>query len=223
MASKTLPETVPGLDPIDRLIARGVKARQLVQLSATAAEWLVTHQDDTFRLCYFDAAGAVASEDVTAVGLIQRAEQLGWSPDAEKSSEPHPYLFDEPVYHCRRGVHYYATAFEDETGECLPLCFPAEVISAAKARSERQSAQYARRAAQEKLRKDREKKSQERIRVREAIRAMAASNMEKAERNGKPISQTKAIRMVRDEANVLFEIIFHARKEYGLENSEPSA
>lgn len=223
MAKKTLPETVQGLDPIDRLISRGVKVRQLVQLSPTAAEWLVTNQDDTFRLCYFGADGAVITEEVTAVALIQRAEQLGWTPDAERSDAPHPYLFNEPVYHCRRGVHYYATAMEEESGDCLPLCFPAEAISAAKARSDRARAECARRAAQKKLREGREKKRQERISARNAMRAMIASHMEKAERNGKPISQKEAARMVRDEANVLFEIMFRARMEFGLENLEPSA
>jgi len=211
MATKTVPESVPALDPIDRLISRGVKVRQLVQLSATAAEWLVTHQDDTFRLCYFDPAGAVVSEDVTAVSLIQRAEQLGWTPDAEKSSAPHPYLFEEPVYHCRRGVHYYATAIEEETGDCLPLCFPAAAIAAAQAREERRVARIARDQELRLRREEREKKRQDRVKARESFRSMTAFYMEMAERKGAPISRAKAEQAVRDDMDGLLVIMNRAR------------
>lgn len=223
MASKTLPETVPALDPIDRLISRGVKVRQLVQLSSTAAEWLANHQDDTFRVCYFDAEGAVLSEVVTAVGLIQRADQLGWKPDAEKSPEPHPYLFEDAVYHYRRGVHYYATAIEEESGDCLPLCFPASVISAAKSRHERAIARFNRDAALKQSREEHEKKRQKRINARAAIREMVAARMEEAARNGELITQRKAARMVQDEANELIEIMHRTREKFLRAGPETSA
>lgn len=199
-------------DPIARLVQRGITVRQLVQFNAPAVEWLAANQDDTFRICYFDAEGAVVTEDVTAVGLIQRAEQIGWAPDAGKFSDPHPYLFDEPVYHLRRGVHYYATAYENDSGDCLPLCFPAAVIAAAKVREERRVARNTRVGELRLRREEREKKRADRVKARESRRSMIASYMELAERKGAPISQAKAARLVQDDLNALMDIMCRSRK-----------
>jgi len=124
------------LDPMDRLVARGVTVRALVALTPYGADWLAQHQDDRFRICYCDETGTVVNEDVTAVGLVFRAQQLGWTASEDLEPDASAWLFRETAYHFRTGVHWFASA-TDGTDEMLPLGFPASVLKrAAKAQQQ---------------------------------------------------------------------------------------
>ncbi|MGH8036509.1 MAG: hypothetical protein ACREPD_02085 [Stenotrophomonas sp.] len=126
-------------DPVDRLIARGVPVRALVALELGGVEWLALHQDERFRLCYYDESGAVATEEVDAVGLVLRAQELGWTAMRDLEPGPNPWIFDQAAYHVLRGVHWYASA-TDRTDEMLPLGFPAALLKRAAKQQEREMA-----------------------------------------------------------------------------------
>ncbi len=127
------------MDPMDRLVARGVPVRALVALELGGVEWLALHQDERFRVCYYDESGAVTTQDVDAVGLVLRAEELGWTALRDLQPGATPWIFDQASYHTRRGVHWYASAF-DGTDEMLPLGFPERELKRAAREQERQIA-----------------------------------------------------------------------------------
>jgi len=126
-------------DPMDRLVARGIPVRALVALEPGGVEWLALHQDERFRLCYYDESGAVVTQDVNAVGLVLRAGELGWTAMRDLEPGPNPWIFDQASYHVLRGVHWYASA-TDTTDEMLPLGFPAALLKRAAKEQERQMA-----------------------------------------------------------------------------------
>jgi len=149
-------------DPVDRLVAKGAPVRALVALELGGVEWLALHQDERFRLCYYDESGAVATQDVDAVGLVLRAQELGWTAMRDLEPGPNPWLFDQASYHNRRGVHWYASA-TDRTDEMLPLGFPEVALKAGLERQRRRdAASYRRwwRTAQQAAKQARQKERQ---------------------------------------------------------------
>jgi len=179
-------------DPINQLIAAGATPRMLIEHFIVSVEWLAQHQGDTFRLCYHDEAGEVVVETVTAVGLLIRGRELGWKPtDDEPTESGAPYLFDEPVYHCRRGVHWYASAMDD-SDEMLPLAWPASVLRANKKRQEREYAARQRERDAKAKRDEKERAKQKRIRNRESMDFLIGYEMENAKKAGKPIGRRRA-------------------------------
>lgn len=182
---------------IDQLLQRGLSARDLIAYMLPGIVWLAQHQDDTFRLCYHDADGNVVVEEVTAPALVTRAKELGWTP--EESSADHPYsMFGEAIYHCRRGVHWYATACDDTT-EMLPLGFPASALEAAKKRDDRRFSEAAqeRVAAARARQMKRQREAEERKAIAElhgAVELAADDFMAEAAQAGKPITRATARR-----------------------------
>lgn len=199
MATQTLAQAGPTVDPIERLIARGAKARQLVNLFPYRAHWLAEHQDDTFRLCFHDESGNVVMEQVDAMRLLTRAEELGWSPDLEGGDGMDGYLFTQAPYSVYRGVHYYASAYDEDV--CLPLCLPPSAIAAAVARNRRQWAAAARKIAAERKRKARAEAKGDRTRLLEAKRNVlqrwTEDEIRRAKEAGAPISRTKATKLAK--------------------------
>lgn len=183
--------------PMDRLVARGISVRALVALSPYGADWLAQHQDDRFRMCYFDETGKVVNEDVTAVGLVLRAQQLGWTAIEDLEPGAAPWIFSEASYHFRRGIHWYASA-TDDTNEMLPLGFPArELERAAKAQElEIKAARKAREAkakatARSRKRTDREARAW-------LIEYSAQCQLDKAKASGTHLSYAQARRTARN-------------------------
>ncbi len=183
-------------DPMDRLVARGVPVRALVAMELGGVEWLALHQDERFCLCYYDESGAVATEDVDAVGLVLRAQQLGWTALRDLQPGPNPWLFDQASYHIRRGVHWYASA-TDRTDEMLPLGFPARELKRAAREQARQLAANrrareakAKAAARSRKRTDREARAW-------LIEYSAQCHLDKAKSNGTPLSRAQALRVAR--------------------------
>lgn len=124
-------------DPIDALIDAGVPVRILIGHQLCSVDWLAARVGEKFRLCYFNDAGILILEDVSAPGLLMRGKQLGWHPLQDEPEEKGmPFLFEEAIYHFRNGVHWYASATSDTDG-MLPLGFPKGVIEADRRRSER--------------------------------------------------------------------------------------
>lgn len=191
------------MDPMDRLVARGISVRALVALAPYGADWLAQHQDDRFRMCYFDETGNVVNEDVTAVGLVLRAQQLGWTVFEDLESGAAPWIFSEASYHFRRGIHWYASA-TDDTNEMLPLGFPARELKRAAKVQEREI--KAARKATEAEAKAREAKAKAAARShkrsnREArawlIEYGAQAQLDKAKSDGTPLSPAQAKRIAR--------------------------
>ncbi|NYF21933.1 hypothetical protein HDC36_003409 [Xanthomonas sp. JAI131] len=183
-------------DPINQLIAAGATPRMLIEHFIVSVEWLAQHQGDTFRLCYHDEAGEVVVETVTAVSLLIRGRELGWKPtDDEPTEAGAPYLFDEPVYHCRRGVHWYASAMDDSNA-MLPLAWPASVLRANVKREERERAAYRRCAAAKQKKADKEQAKQRRTARRESMESLIRYEMNPATQAGKAISRRLARRRV---------------------------
>lgn len=184
------------LDPMDRLVARGVTVRALVALTPYGADWLAQHQDDRFRMCYFDETGKVVNEDVTAVGLVRRAQELGWTASEDLEPGAAPWFFSEASYHFRNGVHWFASA-SDETDEMLPLGFPASELKRAAREQERQLAAnrkareaQAKAAARSRKRTDREARAW-------LIEYSAQCHIEKAQSNGTHLSLSSARKIAR--------------------------
>lgn len=183
-------------DPIDRLLAAGLTTRDLLPFFLENMEWLGRHLDDSFRLCYHDTDGQVVVEKVDGLGLMRRSKELGWRPSDDRPScedgDNGEYLFYEPVYHCRRGVHWYATAI-DETTYMLPLGLPASVLEAAAKRDEAKfgAAAMARRKAKNDRETAKAHDAKERSEIAELHAAvdLAASDIHKAALDaGKPIT-----------------------------------
>lgn len=184
------------MDPMDRLVARGVTVRALVALTPYGADWLAQHQDDRFRMCYFDETGKVVNEDVTAVGLVRRAQELGWTASEDLEPGAAPWFFSEASYHFRNGVHWYASA-TDGTDEMLPLGFPARELKRAAREQERQLAANrkareakANAAARSRKRKDHEARAW-------LIEYSAQCHLDRAKSNGTPLSSAQALRVAR--------------------------
>lgn len=184
------------MDPMDRLVARGVTVRALVALTPCGADWLARHQDDRFRICYCDETGTVVNEDVTAVGLVSRARQLGWTASEDLEPDASAWLFRETAYHFRTGVHWFASA-TDGTDEMLPLGFPARELKRAVKEQERQLAANrkareakAKAAARSRKRTDREARAW-------LIEYSAQCHIEKARSNGDRLSLSSARRIAR--------------------------
>lgn len=191
-------------DPIDRLVAKGAPVRALVALELGGVEWLALHQDERFRLCYYDDSGAVATQDVDAVGLVLRAQELGWTAMRDLKPGPSPWLFDQASYHLRHGVHWYASA-TDGTDEMLPLGFPAgELKRAAKAqerqmaaaRKEKEAAKTA--AARSRKRTDKEARAW-------LIHYSAQLHLDRAESSETRLTRAQA----RDIARTLVDAVAH--------------
>lgn len=186
-----------GKNSIDRLLSRGLTGRDLVSYMLPGIAWLAEHQDETIRLCYYDDAGQVVVEEVAAPALISRAKELGWTPD--EPNPDHPYcMFAEAVYHCRRGVHWFATACDDTT-EMLPLALPARELAAAKKREDRlySEAAQARRTRTREREMKRKQEAEERKAVGElnaAVQIAADDFQAEAVRAGKPITPATARR-----------------------------
>lgn len=183
-------------DPMDRLVARGVPVRALVALELGGVEWLALHQDERFCLCYYAESGAVATEDVDAVGLVLRARELGWTAMRDLEPGPNPWIFDQASYHVLRGVHWYASA-TDRTDEMLPIGFPAALLKRAAKEQERQMAAHrktreaeARAAARSRKREDKEARAW-------LIEYSAQAQLDRAKSNGTPLSPARARRIAR--------------------------
>jgi len=184
------------MDPMDRLVARGISVRALVALAPYGADWLAQHQDDRFRMCYFDETGKVVNEDVTAVGLVLRAQQLGWTAFEDLEPGAAPWIFSEASYHFRRGIHWYASA-TDNTDEMLPLGFPTGVLKrAAKAHERELAAARKAREASEKAanlargRADREARAW-------LIEYSMRLHLDRAESTGQPMTVVQAKKIAR--------------------------
>lgn len=185
------------MDPMDRLVARGISVRALVALAPYGADWLAQHQDDRFRMCYFDETGKVVNEDVTAVGLVLRAQQLGWTAFEDLEPGAAPWIFSEASYHFRRGIHWYASA-TDDTNEMLPLGFPAGELKRAAKAQEREIASIrkareaeAKAAARSRKRTDQEARAW-------LIEYSAQTQLDKAKSAGKHLTAAQARRTARE-------------------------
>lgn len=189
-------------DPFDRLVARGIPVRALVALELGGVEWLALHQDERFRLCYYDESGAVATEDVDAVGLVLRAQELGWTAMRDLEPGPNPWIFDQASYHVLRGVHWYASA-TDRTDEMLPLGFPAALLKRAAKEQERQLAadRKAREIAEKAAVRSRRRENRE---AREwLIEYSAQLHLERANVTGSPLTEADA----REIARILVDAV----------------
>lgn len=191
-------------DPIDRLIASGISVRTLVSHFLVSVEWLAAHSDATFRLCYFGDDGAVVVDTVkSAVALMRRTKELGWTPNQNEPTEKGaPHLFEEATYHVRRGVHWYASA-TDDTFDMLPLGWPAAVLRRGQEREDRERAKFRRKQKAKEQRAAASKKAASREAYRASIDHMARRLMESHARAGKPISYDTARRKVLKDVSQL--------------------
>lgn len=184
---------------IDRLLGRGLNPRDLIIYMLPGIAWLAEHQDDTFRLCHYGDEGSVIVESVPAPALIPRAMQLGWRVDFDEQDPRNPqYMFADAVYHCYRGVHWYAIACDDST-EMLPLGFPTSALQAAKKRDQKKYGEEAMLRRKKRI----ERELQQEIKDRErrfnaelaAIAQLVADElMTEAQAEGKSITKTTARR-----------------------------
>lgn len=183
-------------DPVDRLIARGVPVRALVALELGGVEWLALHQDERFRLCYYDEHDAVTTQDVDAVGLVLRARELGWTAMRDLEPGPNPWIFDQATHHFRCGVHWYASA-TDKTDDMLPLAFPASVLRRAAKAQERQmaAARKAREIAQKAA--DRSRKREDKEAWAWLIEYSTQMQLDRAKSTGELLSVAQARRTAR--------------------------
>lgn len=209
------------MDPMDRLVARGVSIRALVALAPYGADWLAQHQDDRFRMCYFNETGKVVNEDVTAVGLVLRAQQLGWTVFEDLEPGAAPWIFSEASYHFRSGIHWYASA-TDDTNQMLPLGFPARELKRA-AKAQEREIKAARKAREAKAKAAaRSNKSSNREARAWLIEYNAQAQLDKAKSDGIPLSSAQARRIARGLVDQVVRRLEASKREraFGDEGSE---
>lgn len=196
------------VDPIDKLVASRISVRALISFHLDHVEWLAAHQGDTFRLCYHDEAGALVVETIKSdpATLLQRAQELGWQPEKDEPYEGgEPWIFGQPFYHLRRGVHWYSTAV-DEDADNLPMGFPAKELASARRRMdayyndaavEKRKQSEEARIKREKAAKEKERESQYRANHSAAVAQHAQTYMDAAKILGEPISKRNAVARAR--------------------------
>lgn len=194
-------------DPIDELIASGISARTLIAHPLVCVEWLAAHRGDTFKLCYFGEGGQERGEVIVetvkgAKDLLRRAKELRWSPlKSELSEDGGQFLFEEPVYHKRRGVHWYAEAIASDTLAGLPLGFPAKTLEAARRHYETYFGDEAveKRKREWDARYAKERDAEHHEEIEGAIRLLTENALFAAELTGKPISRRTARKRAREK------------------------
>ncbi len=195
------------IDPIDQLIASGISVRVLLPYRLLSVEWLAANRNETFKLCYYDAAGAVAVDTAKgAAALLSRASELGWTPadlDPEYASDPEsaPTMFEEAIYDHLHGVHWFASAVDEDL--CVPLGWPEKHLAVARRRYEARIAKARREARQRERQAKREK--EQRIKDRDAkhapyLRAMLAMLTERWLIAAEIVDQPMTVREARQRA-----------------------
>jgi hypothetical protein len=133
---------------------------------------------------------------VTAVGLVLRAQQLGWTAFEDLEPGAAPWIFSEASYHFRRGIHWYASA-TDDTNEMLPLGFPAGELKRAAKTQEREIASIRKAREAEAKAAARSRKRTDRDARAWLIEYSAQTQLDKAKSDGIPLSSAQARRIAR--------------------------
>ncbi len=174
---------------LDLWAAQGAPLTALVAHGIHSLNWLAERADETFRLAYTGRDGSQAIETMSAAGMLVRGSELGWTPMI--SEAPGQFLcFEEAVYCLHRGVHWYATEYEEETG--LPLALPERVREAARRRDRAYKARLDRKVARERQAREREQARRQRDEDAKLIASLADDAELRAARAGRPISRRTA-------------------------------
>lgn len=67
-------------DPIEQYLQANVPIRVLLEHGAQRLDWLAYLEASPIVISYRDTVGKIVNEEVTKVGLIERAHSLGWEP-----------------------------------------------------------------------------------------------------------------------------------------------
>lgn len=67
-------------DPIEQYLKANVPVRVLLEHGAERLDWLTHLAATPIVISYRDEAGEIVNEEVTKIGLIERAHYLGWKP-----------------------------------------------------------------------------------------------------------------------------------------------
>ncbi|CAM4321616.1 hypothetical protein CR918_16675 [Stenotrophomonas indicatrix] len=185
-------------DPIDELLAMGVAPRLLISHQLVCMDWLAVHRRDRFCLCYYDSTGTVVTEMVGADQLLTRAQEIGWRPvDDPMGPDAGCHLFEEASYNLRRGIHWYANAYDD-TDEMLPLGFPEVALVAGRERQRRRDAAADRRFK----RRQQETAKRARERARRSLERLAEDLLRNPPADGPELrTMAQARRAARDLVN----------------------
>ena len=190
----TTPQVTPGVgDPLEAflvsLVARGVPLSLLVAHGSHGLRWLQAHAKDRFCLSWRAADGALISRRVTASELLCAADALGWKPMPSEQDTYSP-AFEDAIYYRYKGVHWYATDYDECTA--MPLALPQDVRDSARARIKAAQARLRRREAAARRAEQRHVlKRAKKVRA-EVLASVAEEEQRNAAEQGSPISKKVA-------------------------------
>ena len=194
--------------PLVALIAHGIHS----------LTWLAERADDTFRLAYTGHDGAQVIESLTAAGMLVRGSELGWTPMISEARGQF-LCFEEAVYCLHRGVHWYATEYEEETG--LPLALPERVRGAARRRERAYKASLDRKVVRERQVREREQARKQRDDDAKLIASLADDAELRAAKAGRPISRRTALKRGKQQWQALMDGLSRELAKLKVARGEP--
>lgn len=197
--------TKPALEAfLAHCVSEGVPLMALVAHGSHSLAWLADHADDKFRLSYGANGTASIIETVSAAGILTRCHELGWTP-MPADYEGQAVCFEDAVRYVYRGVHWFATECDEDTG--MPLALPARTLDAGRRRAAAVLAKRLRIIDRARRAKERaqaaERKRRDRVRQRELTASLADHAQALAAQAGRPINRSTAERKGRRQYRAL--------------------
>ncbi len=171
------------------LVARGVPLSLMVAHGSHGLRWLQAHAKDRFCLSWRAADGSLMSRRVTAFELLRAADALGWKPMPSEEDKFSP-AFEDAIYYRYKGVHWYATDYDESTA--MPLALPQDVRDAAHARIKAAQARLRRREVAARRAERRRVMGLARKERSSILASLAQEERRIAEEQGSPISKKVA-------------------------------
>lgn len=174
---------------LEALQAQGVPLRVLVAHGPHGLKWLHAHAKGRFCLSWRAVDGALTSRRVSAFELLRAADALGWKPMPSDEGNFSP-AFEDAIYYRYKGVHWYATDYDESTA--MPLALPQDVRDAAHARIKAAQARLRRREVAARRAERRRVMGLARKERSSILASLAQEERRIAEEQGSPISKKVA-------------------------------
>lgn len=185
-------------DSLTQFLDAGISLRRLLWHGLVNLDWLAQQSDHKLRICYRNAEGTIVEERVNRIGLLKRAEELGWNPwPAEPGSDDSPVLafLDAVPYSDAKGRTWWSTEYCEDCG--APLCFPERQLEILRQKARRRTEAMLRQLEREKAAAARSRRKELRDRYRGYLRIAAEKEVARSIERGRPIKFESAMRKER--------------------------
>lgn len=193
-------------DPIQGFLDAGISLRRLLWHGIVNLDWLAKQSDKKLRISYRNNAGELVAEKVTRLGLLRRAEELGWSPwPSEPGQEEHAQIaFLQAVpFEDRGGVFWWTTEWDEASS--APLCFPEKKLRFLAERAQRQHKAHMREIARQNAARARDARRQSRERLKSLEDEAVQTLVTRAANRGRRLAASTARRAWRKSCRKIEE------------------